>query len=413
MRSARRVAFEATAIVAIVYCLASFALTSHIRSDSLSSTRHELDEAIHRLAYSSIGSGPIGALVPGKRPTSGQIGTHGSIDPDSDLERVPVAFWWVANATAVADDSSVPNLPKRYYRTDGVVLGTIGGSSFSIAGAKAVGGRWVVAISNAPIDHETLVLYEAELVLLPIVLGAFFVVAYLVGRRAAAPIAESRKRLLNFTADASHELRTPISVIEAEVSSALLIERDGPTYKEVLKSVSRETRRLGTIVDELLWLARFDALPASPTFEKVDLATVARTCANRFSTLAENKNMTIEVIADGNDESITVLAPPEWLDRLITTLVDNACKYGPENSRVQIEVGGKRQYGPFVAVHDQGPGVSGEQRDRIFERFHRESDKVVGSGLGLAIADAVVRATGGRWEVGMSPLGGAIFKVIW
>ncbi len=441
MRSYRIVAIQATAIIAVIYLLASLVLNAQVKTRSQNSNKLELSETLGRLieASQSVGSGPSLSTGPagetgpslstgpsvgsGPSLTTGPagetrpagVGTFGgisTIDPDEDLEQVPVAYWWVSRNSALPNDKSIPKLPKRYFDTTQAIQGMLGGSEFTIAGASVKAGRWVVAISDAGTIHDTRVLEAGELILLPVVLGVFFVFSYLVGRRAVAPIDESRKRLLTFTADASHELRTPISVIEAEVGSALMIERDAKSYREVLTSVSQETRRLSTIVEELLWLARFDSSPQRPSFDLVDLSAMASSCARRFSTIAQGKGITIQV-----DElsvgAATINAPPEWLDRLITTLVDNACKYGPENSTVKIEVGGKQDYGPYVAVHDQGPGISETERERIFERFHRANEYYSGTGLGLAIADAVVKATGGHWEVGSSPLGGAKMKVSW
>jgi signal transduction histidine kinase len=93
-------------------------------------------------------------------------------------------------------------------------------------------------------------------------------------------------------------------------------------------------------------------------------------------------------------------------------LLDNACKYSPEGGAVRVDVeadGGRIQ----VTVDDAGPGIPEAERARIFDRFHRASDSEAGSGLGLAIADAIVRATGGRWKIGASPAGGASMSVSW
>ena len=96
-------------------------------------------------------------------------------------------------------------------------------------------------------------------------------------------------------------------------------------------------------------------------------------------------------------------------------LVDNACKYAPEGGSVDVTVaveGGRAT----VTVDDSGPGIPDDERQRIFDRFHRSvstSTEAGGAGLGLAIGDAIVRATGGRWAVGSAPAGGARFSVSW
>lgn len=110
--------------------------------------------------------------------------------------------------------------------------------------------------------------------------------------------------------------------------------------------------------------------------------------------------------------SNVVAAPPEWLDRLLGVLLDNAVRYSPEGGTIRVSVGteGTRVR---VAVDDSGPGIPADARERIFDRFHRATEKPGGAGLGLSIADAIVRATGGRWRIGTSPAGGASMAVSW
>jgi signal transduction histidine kinase len=107
-----------------------------------------------------------------------------------------------------------------------------------------------------------------------------------------------------------------------------------------------------------------------------------------------------------------VSTPPEWLDRLLGVLLDNACKYAPPATSVIVSVGsdGGRVR---LTVDDAGPGIPEDQRARIFDRFHRATESNSGAGLGLAIADAIARSTGGRWRVGSSSAGGASLSVAW
>jgi signal transduction histidine kinase len=164
------------------------------------------------------------------------------------------------------------------------------------------------------------------------------------------------------------------------------------------------------MLEDLLWLARFDATRRSPNTEPVDLAVMAAQAVDRFGAIAETRRLTIrlQVPPDG----AVVAAPPEWLDRLLGVLLDNACKYAPDGGAVDVSVvvDGSRV---ALTVDDSGPGIPEPERTRIFDRFHRATDAQGGAGLGLAIADAIVRATGGRWKVASAPAGGARMGITW
>jgi signal transduction histidine kinase len=143
----------------------------------------------------------------------------------------------------------------------------------------------------------------------------------------------------------------------------------------------------------------------------VDVAAITATCADRFSAVAQREGIAL-VVGDAGDARPWINAPPEWIDRLTSVLVDNACRYAGPGGTVLIEVGvsGNRVR---LMVDDSGPGIAPEERSKLFDRFHRATDKGNGAGLGLAIADSVVRATGGEWRVGQADLGGAHMEVSW
>jgi signal transduction histidine kinase len=227
-----------------------------------------------------------------------------------------------------------------------------------------------------------------------------------VGLRALAPVEQSRRRQLEFTADASHELRTPLSVIRAEADVALSSPRDAAQYHDALTRIQAESRRLRQLVDDMLWLARFDSSPPPPSDEPVDLATLAQACADRFRAVGP------AITTETAGQPVLISAPPEWIDRLAGVLVDNACRYAGPDGRVRIHVD-SRGSRASLTVEDSGPGIPAEERPRLFDRFHRSNDAGAGAGLGLAIGDSIVRSTGGRWHVGDSPLGGALMQVSW
>jgi signal transduction histidine kinase len=195
------------------------------------------------------------------------------------------------------------------------------------------------------------------------------------------------------------------------VSLALSGNRSVDDYCDTLERVGRETLRLRDIVEDLLWLSRFDAEPPPPGNEPVDVSAIAVACADRFDGVAQRRGITLSVRTQGQGQP-WINAPPDWVDRLTAVLVDNACRYAGIGGVVRITVTtlGNRVR---LAVEDNGPGIAPEERAGLFDRFRRATDEGSGAGLGLAIADAVVQTTRGEWQVGVSPLGGAQMQVRW
>jgi signal transduction histidine kinase len=233
-----------------------------------------------------------------------------------------------------------------------------------------------------------------------------FLGSLVVGLRALAPVEQARRRQLEFTADASHELRTPLAVIQAETDVALSVPRDAAGYRDALARIQGETGRMRRLVEDMLWLARFDSRPPPPGNEPVDLATLASACADRFRSVGP------ALTVDAPPTPALISAPPEWVDRLAGVLVDNACRYAGRGGQVRIRVltQGSRV---SLVVEDSGPGIPAADRSRLFDRFYRTAEHASGAGLGLAIGDSIVRSTGGRWQVGDSDLGGALMAVSW
>jgi signal transduction histidine kinase len=244
-----------------------------------------------------------------------------------------------------------------------------------------------------------------------VLLLAMFAGSLIIGLRALAPVEQARRRQLEFTADASHELRTPLSVIGAELGISLGTPRPASDYRAALVRIEGESHRLRRIVEDLLWLARFDSQPPPPGAEPVDLCTIAEGCADRFQAIAHAQSPGISVTA-ACSPAAWISAPPEWIDRLTGVLTDNACRHaGPGGSvRLSVTSRGNRV---SLAVEDSGPGIPAADRARLFDRFHRATEHGGGAGLGLAIADSIVRSTGGHWRVGESGLGGALFEISW
>jgi signal transduction histidine kinase len=338
--------------------------------------------------------------------------TRTSSTESLDVDDAPMFLWSISHdGTVMSLTPGGPPLPRRAW-TPGAVTLPIGASTLRFDAIRNGNSTLVAGESIASTSNTTDTLFVAEFVFGIILAVATFVGATIVGLRASAPSELVRRRQAEFTADASHELRTPISVIEAEVDLALDRPRDPVAYREALERVRRESVRLRRIVEDLLWLARADdQTKLSTPVDQTDLAVVAASCARRFQALAASSGVVLSMERVGTGP-FTVPAPPESIDRLVGVLVDNACKFAGAGGRVEVSV---RNSGHRVElrVDDSGPGIPQHQRDAVFDRFHRADDSVAGTGLGLAIADAVVRSTQGTWEIATAELGGAHMGISW
>jgi signal transduction histidine kinase len=337
-------------------------------------------------------------------------------DGDGDVDENP-AYLWIVGRTAAGSrvvtawSAAAPVLPASVLgtlpapgRPVTVDLGAAG--TYRLLAQRNPTGELVAGISQAGDLHTLHLLRDGELVVGPVLLLAMFGGSLVVGLQALAPVELARRRQLEFTADASHELRTPLSVLRAEVDVALSARRPAAAYRDSLIRVRSESERLSRLVDDLLWLARFDSEPPPPGHEPVDVATLATSCADRFRAIGP------AVTVDTGSGPALTNAPPEWIDRLMGVLMDNACRYAGPDGRVRISV--KTEGGRLaLAVEDSGPGIPAEQRPQLFDRFQRAEHRGSGAGLGLAIGDSIVRSTGGRWRIATSPLGGALLEVSW
>jgi signal transduction histidine kinase len=401
---AARAAARATAVIAVVYVIAVIVLNAvvsgHLTEQANDRLASRLTVALHNPALLS---------QPVTRAGSPRV----SDDIDIDADGVPVFLWLISPAgSVIAHSPGAPSLPASVLAAhpprDGFALTASLGSlgPFRLKAARS-GRDWLVAGQTLAGDaHTQRLLLYGELIAGPFLLLAMFLGSLVVGRTALAPVEQSRRRQLEFTADASHELRTPLSVIRAEADVALSSPREAAEYRDALTRIQGESQRLRQLVDDMLWLARFDSRPPPPSDEPVDLGTLAQACADRFRAVGP------AITAEVGPEPALISAPPEWIDRLAGVLMDNACRYAGDDGQVRI---GVRIHGSRVSltVEDSGPGIPSSDRPRLFDRFHRATEDGAGAGLGLAIGDSIVRSTGGRWQIGDSPLGGALMAVSW
>jgi heavy metal sensor kinase len=204
-----------------------------------------------------------------------------------------------------------------------------------------------------------------------------------------------------FLADASHELRNPIAIIQTNLEVAA--DELGPRASVV----RRATARMARLVDDLLALARSES---NGHRERIPLAGLANDVAEEHGALADSRGVRIEVEGAGGD----VLGDPDALRRALANLVDNAVRVSPQSGSVTIRCGADPG-GAWLEVVDEGPGIPREDQAHVFERFWRADESRSrasgGSGLGLAIVRQIVENHGGAITVRSEPGRGARFTI--
>lgn len=201
-----------------------------------------------------------------------------------------------------------------------------------------------------------------------------------------------------FVADASHQLRTPLTALRLRLEN---LERDvAPAGRADLDGALAEVQRLAGLVDALLALARADAAEARP--EPVDLAVAGRGRVAAWSALAEESG--VRLVA-GGDDAVWALATPGHVEQMLDNLLANALEVSPAGGELRVEAG---VAGGWAELHvvDQGPGLPAEDRRQALERFARPQARGGGSGLGLAIVAQLASRDGGAVELREAPGGG-------
>ena len=210
-----------------------------------------------------------------------------------------------------------------------------------------------------------------------------------------------------FIADASHELKTPITAIEGHARIVLrAIDRGDRTLaRESADVVARQSHRIALTLRELLELAQAGEAP--PPTEPVRLDVVVRDATDEAQALAPDRAIRASVVP------ATVLGDPDRLRELVSVLVDNALKYSPPERPVEIGVSTSNGRGPVLTVRDHGPGLSEAELSAVFARFARgtAATGVPGSGLGLPIARAIADRHGATISLSAAAGGGAIAEV--
>lgn len=247
---------------------------------------------------------------------------------------------------------------------------------------------------------------------LPTVIVLVMVSGWCLAGRAMQPVYQSYRQMQQFTADAAHELRTPLAAIRATVESTLMLPNLSESEtRETLQTVNRQNKRLGNLVADLLMLSRLDrqlnlSTDTIPFQNQVNLPDLVEDVIEELSALALANQIQLSKEVK-IDQPLEISGNPEQLYRLITNLVINAIQYTPVQGQVKIILDRDNDFA-LINVEDTGIGIYPVEQKQIFERFYRvdkaRSRHSGGSGLGLSIAMAIAKAHKGDIQV-ISQLG--------
>jgi len=201
------------------------------------------------------------------------------------------------------------------------------------------------------------------------------------------------ERLLQFSADLAHELRTPIGVLIGETQVALAHERNVGEYRGVLESNLEELERLARIAQNILFLAQADHGQQRIERERLDIREELETIGAYFEGIADERRITFEIDADGEMSANAIMCR-----RAIGNVVVNAVRYATAGTVVRLS-GHADQYGARIVVGNRGPRIGQEELGKLFDRFYRgdaaRSEFTESSGLGLSIVQAIMGLHGG------------------
>jgi len=436
----------AMCLMLIVYAAATFVAVRHEFVEQLDDQLHDDFETAE------------GYLAPG---VDGRVAWKGERRHDPDEETDRGSDVWAMDGTQIYRSEASAALPAvaaapttAAGRYESLVVGGHHWRAFT--GTTLPGGRAVVLRVSRSEDRLRQQLSEILVVLvlgLPLIVALAGVGGYVLARRALAPIdhlaldarritaerlherlsvpnqhdeigrlaavindtltrlESSFDQLRRFTADASHELRTPLSVIRGIGEMGLRETRTVPEYKEAIGSMLEEVDRLTHLVETLLRLSHGDAGTVRLVTEPIDVGLLMHEVVAALGVLAEERQQRLNLDVS---EDVDVRADRLVLREAFLNVVDNAIKYSPNQSAIEVRVSRSGELA-VITVADQGAGIPAEHRERIFDRFYRvdeaRSRGSGGTGLGLAIAKWAVEVSGGQISVGGSPTGGALFQI--
>lgn len=248
---------------------------------------------------------------------------------------------------------------------------------------------------------------------LPSAMSLVVVASWWLAGQAMKPVYHSYRQMQQFTADAAHELRTPLAAIQATLESTLAPDSTDADAWNTLRTIERQNGRLSKLVQDLLLLSRMDLQVFPPKYQPCCLNDLVNDLVEEFSALAIASHLSLKVNIQ-QATPVTVLGNEDQLYRLIANLITNAIQYTPDGGEITVWLN-RDDHHAVIQVQDTGVGIAPAEQPRIFDRFYRVSSdrsrQTGGAGLGLAIAQSIAQAHHGSIEAKSRVGEGSIFTV--
>ena len=274
-------------------------------------------------------------------------------------------------------------------------------------------GRVRIAFSDLSWERASLTrLMVNSLLIGAAALAVFFAISLFLARLSLKPVERAWTQQRQFVADASHELKTPLTVILANTGiMAAHPDATVASQRKWLGYIQEEAQRMKELVEDMLFLAKHDGAERPKDSRTVNFSDLVTGCVLRFESVAFERQ--VELTSD-IQPGLSVSGEPDSLERLVMILLDNAVKYAGERGQVDVSLS-RRQERAVLTVRNTGEPIPPEHLEHLFERFYRadgsRSRKEGGYGLGLAIAQTIVQSHRGQIEVRSSREEGTVFTV--
>jgi len=273
----------------------------------------------------------------------------------------------------------------RQVRADGVIAE----SQYELQRSTLGAGQLIVHVRVAPLGDEYILLLADD----------------------RTEITRTEAMRNDFVANVSHELKTPVGAIGLLAEAITEAADDPKAVRRFSTRMDKESRRLAALVQDIIELSRLQASDAIVQGQEVNIDSVVAEAVDRSHLIAEEKGIAITV---GGHLEEPILGDADLLMTAIRNLIDNAIRYSPENTTVGVGIRQRDGYAQ-ISVTDQGPGISAEEQERVFERFYRvdsaRSRQTGGTGLGLSIVKHVLANHGGEVSLWSQPGHGSTFTL--